>query len=37
MEDTLTYISLEAFNYFLIGMSVAAVIVFIALNFVDVC
>ncbi len=35
MEDTLTYISLEAFNYFLIGMSVAAVIVFIALNFVD--
>ncbi len=35
MEATLTHINMEIFNYFLIGMSSAALIVFIALNFVD--
>ena len=35
MEHALTHITLETFNYFLIGMTVIAVIVFIALYFVE--
>ena len=35
MEQALTHITLETFNYFLIGMTICAVIVFISLYFVE--